>query len=104
MPATPENTVCGSSSLLVQVTVVPALTVTAAGENVKFVIDTWLVATAGPLAAVMAVVGMSCIAIVVADAEADAVCLVPHAASPTTAITRTAATAATRQSAVGRRR
>lgn len=38
-------TVCASWSRLVQVIVVPALTVTVAGENTKFSIDTALVAT-----------------------------------------------------------
>src|SRR5260221_14314142 len=103
MPPAPEKTVWGSSSLLVQVTVEPTLTVMAAGENAKFVIDTCCVATAGPAdgAEVVGIVAMSGMVVVVGDAalaylppDADAEGLLPHAASPPTATVRAAAPAA----------
>src|SRR5437870_5101426 len=80
-------TVWASSSLLVQVTVVPLLTVITAGLNAKLAMSTALVATA-PAAgwAAAAAVGVAVTVAAGRGVEAAAGCEPPHAASATAAM------------------
>src|SRR5438045_940271 len=90
MGSSDDTTLWGSSSLFVQVTVVPALTWMAAGMNEKLSMVTAEVATAGWAAGVAA----GAASVVVAAAIVAACVAPPQAVNPTAASVPTTARAA----------